>query len=80
MSIKHKLEYGIYPIASRRHQPRDNWGSFQKFPHEYTKDEASLVLGSWIISAVILGWAFFTAKSNFINVVVVVCLWIGLST
>lgn len=50
MSVKQRLEYGIFPIASRRHQPRDNWGSLQKFDHEYTREESQAIVWSWILT------------------------------
>lgn len=49
MSVKQRLEYGIYPIASRRHQPHDNWGSFQRFPHTYVRNEALAIIWAWTL-------------------------------
>lgn len=53
MSVKQRLEYGIYPIASRRHQPRDNWNTFQEFPHDYTPDESKAIIASWVATPII---------------------------
>ncbi len=54
MTVKQRLEYGIFPIASRRHQPRD-WGGFQRFSHLYTPDESQAIILSWILAPIIAG-------------------------
>lgn len=51
MSIKQKLEWGIYPIASRRHQPRDNYNTFHKI-HIWTPDEGILILSAWLLTPI----------------------------
>lgn len=65
MSIKQKLEYGIFPIASRRHQPQDNAGTFHKFSHMYTPDESTVIVGSWIATPIIAAIADATTQASF---------------
>lgn len=42
MSIKQKLEWGIFPIASRRHQPRDS--GYRYAPHDLTHDDSVSII------------------------------------